>query len=166
MIAGVNLSSPGIDGHCESDVSLLFRDSYAVPPTHLHVLNTCKILSPVLSLPSLAAAPFGLMVVTNIPGSLPTWTLSMPPRMLKPSPKDSRIGRYSTTAETHEFTHTHTHCKVSAAWAANTRRCNGVPTSFPFQDYLFHYGRGRSSRHGYWSVVVLACKKKTKQRSN
>lgn len=48
---------------------------------------TSRILSPAASLPSLAAAPLGLTVVTNIPGSDPTWMLSVPPRMLNPRPE-------------------------------------------------------------------------------
>jgi len=53
--------------------------------------HTSSILSPATNLPSFAAAPLGLTVVTKMPGSEPTWTLSVPPRMLNPKPAGSTV---------------------------------------------------------------------------
>ena len=47
---------------------------------------TSRSLSPTLSLPSRAAAPSPLILVTKILGSPGTYGLSLPPRMLKPRP--------------------------------------------------------------------------------
>jgi len=47
---------------------------------------TSRSLSPTVSLPSRAAAPSPLILVTKILGSPGTYGLSLPPRMLKPSP--------------------------------------------------------------------------------
>lgn len=48
---------------------------------------TSRILSPTCNVPSWPAAPLLLIVVTKIPGSVPTCMLSIPPRILKPSPE-------------------------------------------------------------------------------
>lgn len=39
------------------------------------------------SLPSMAAAPPGIILVMKIPGSSGMWGLSIPPAMLKPKPE-------------------------------------------------------------------------------
>lgn len=53
--------------------------------------HTSSILSPASNLPSFAAAPLGFTVVTKMPGSDPTWMLSVPPRMLNPKPVGLRV---------------------------------------------------------------------------
>ena len=47
---------------------------------------TANILSPTSRRPSLPAAPSCRMAVTKIPGSVPMWGWSDPPRILKPNP--------------------------------------------------------------------------------
>lgn len=42
---------------------------------------------PYPSLPSIAAAPPGIILVIKIPGSSGMWGLSIPPAMLKPKPE-------------------------------------------------------------------------------
>ena len=59
----------------------------------LLILLTSSSLSPGISLPSLAAAPFILMVITNMPWSLATCMLSTPPRMLNTSPREMNINQ-------------------------------------------------------------------------
>lgn len=63
------------------------------------------------NLPSIAAAPPGMILVMKIPGSSGMWGLSSPPAMLKPRPEfpctQVMMSTFSTVKHTCRHTHSH-----------------------------------------------------------